>query len=80
MIGWNKDNSGRKFIFVKTNHSFFVFTMIYNMKGKGRKGEYARELLPYSMEKSLSSVNYLNDKEKQICVREVFREWYYETT
>lgn len=44
MVGWNEDNSGRKFILIDMDPTFFTFSIMYGMKGKGRKGEVAKEM------------------------------------
>ena len=78
MTGFYKDNSNRRFVFFKANDTLCSFSIMYGIKGKSRKGDYAKELLPFVKEKQLKSVNKLNSIEKAICIRQAFNEWFYE--
>ena len=76
---YDDDNkSGRKFIFIITNKVKFSFSIVYGMRGKGRKGRGVDDILSDSWKSKLEDVNNLSSKEKRICVKEMFNNWYYE--
>lgn len=79
MVGWNEDNSGRKFILIDMDPTFFTFSIMYGMKGKGRKGEVAKEMQNYTWRKNIQDINKLDDIEKKICIEEVVKSIFGET-